>query len=397
MITFEGLGFIPVVAKSAPGCVTVAATGVGSQGKREAGVAARSVALAAGKTQAQAQAAYDAAYAAAPFDTVTPATSTGSGCISLEAARAAAWTKALASGNIVREHGYALSALETEAYNKAIDKAALLCGCPGGKVTNCKATVALAVGGGAAYGSGNAYYCIVLKELMAGKRPFMRFVHPTLKTDWGVFYDSSLGVDASLLEIKPAPKPWDFGDLWDAIKDIANWVIDKCCALSKGLVGDAIYGAVGALAATVATGGMGAAAGAKAGMSAQEKVASWCGVLSPDDAPPLDTSGPALVAELTEPPPDSTLQLKYAGATARWHVGEQVWWMYFPRGLFGEDAPLPDAKEPGTPVTPPAGSIVGPPIEPAPIYTKAWFWAVVGGGVLVLGTGGYFLLRKKRS
>jgi hypothetical protein len=39
------------------------------------------------------------------------------------------------------------------------------------------------------------------------------------------------------------------------------------------------------------------------------------------------------------------------------------------------------------------------PIPPAdvPVYKKAWFWAVVGGGVVVLGTGGYFLLRKKRA
>jgi len=34
--------------------------------------------------------------------------------------------------------------------------------------------------------------------------------------------------------------------------------------------------------------------------------------------------------------------------------------------------------------------------QAAPIYTKPWFWAAVGGGVLVLGGGAYLLLRKPR-
>ena len=31
-----------------------------------------------------------------------------------------------------------------------------------------------------------------------------------------------------------------------------------------------------------------------------------------------------------------------------------------------------------------------------PIYKKWWFWAAIGGGVVTLGTGGYFLFRRKK-
>jgi hypothetical protein len=107
-------------------------------------------------------------------------------------------------------------------------------------------------------------------------------------------------------------------------------------------------------------------------------------------------------AQIPPPPPEQEypvqpVQLKYQGGTARWHVGEKMWWIYLPKPivLSGEVVPTPDAKEPGTQASPPPGTTIGPIID-VPVYKKAWFWAVIGGGAAVLGTGGYFIFRKKR-
>jgi hypothetical protein len=37
------------------------------------------------------------------------------------------------------------------------------------------------------------------------------------------------------------------------------------------------------------------------------------------------------------------------------------------------------------------------PAVAVPLYKKPWFWAAVGGGAVVLGTGSYFLLRSKKT
>lgn len=60
--------------------------------------------------------------------------------------------------------------------------------------------------------------------------------------------------------------------------------------------------------------------------------------------------------------------------------------------MFNEVAPTK------TPPAPPAVQVpeseLDKKVKGAPIWKKWWFWTAIGGGTLVLGTGGYFLFRK---
>jgi len=109
-----------------------------------------------------------------------------------------------------------------------------------------------------------------------------------------------------------------------------------------------------------------------------------------------------------------TPQRKYPqGSVARYNVTRRMWSIYAPTGStvsglgifglvygLGQDLPPPgttkagDEPEPRDPVT---GETIPqtPDKEGVPIYQKPLFWVAVIGGVAVVGTGGYFLLRPK--
>lgn len=105
-----------------------------------------------------------------------------------------------------------------------------------------------------------------------------------------------------------------------------------------------------------------------------------------------------------------TASAKYpSGSVGRWHRSRKVWRIYAPIGVGGVTVDLLGfagalvAKD----GTPPAGThLVGeeeflPPgvrdggLEDAPWFKRWPYLAAIGGGALAVGTGGYFLFRKR--
>jgi hypothetical protein len=115
------------------------------------------------------------------------------------------------------------------------------------------------------------------------------------------------------------------------------------------------------------------------------------------------------------------------GSIARFNVDRKVWSIYVPVGstvaglgifdlnnhcLYGDcglgqddtEEPPPSGTTKGGEELEPKDPVTGRPLPQGgqertkrPLYKKPLFWVVIVGGVAVVGTGGYFLLRRKAA
>jgi len=156
---------------------------------------------------------------------------------------------------------------------------------------------------------------------------------------------------------------------------------------------------------------------AKAASTAQ----NLCAKVAPQKVAPAPAPRPALPIAPVTRRTSTVVPSKYpAGSVQRYNVTRGVWSIYAPKraglGIFsglGIWGPMPvelppagtekigeePAKQPGVPdagqeTDKPTVSAVQTPPE-APFYKKPLFWVAVVGGVAVVGTGGYLLLRRK--
>lgn len=162
---------------------------------------------------------------------------------------------------------------------------------------------------------------------------------------------------------------------------------------------------------------------------ATSTAASICSKFGPRPPAAVPAAAPAAAAPMmvqAMPTPMQVAQLapvvksKYpAGSVARFNVDRKVWVIYAPAGsiaglgifdanlncVYGDcgglgqetEEPAPGTKV-GEEVTKPAETPdAGTEHEKKAFYKKPLFWVAIAGGVAVVGTGGYFLLRRKAA
>jgi len=187
--------------------------------------------------------------------------------------------------------------------------------------------------------------------------------------------------DWVLTQKKHVPSRNPLEKAWDAAGDALDWAADKfkqgVCALGPTL--DVVA------AATASAGG------AMVGIPPQ--AAGAVGATASSLARGAMCSKPEAGAA-PEAAPKPSVQPKIA----IYHKGEKVWYVFRAQpglaGLAGAPPPPAGYAQETTSSTKPPDAQDGGTYDD-PIYTKPWFWAAVGGGVLVLGSGVYFARRKR--
>jgi hypothetical protein len=160
---------------------------------------------------------------------------------------------------------------------------------------------------------------------------------------------------------------------------------------------------------------------------ATSTAAGICSKFGPKPKPPAAAPAPAAVPMTVQAIPMQTAQLapvvvqsKYpAGSVARFNVDRKVWVIYAPAGsiaglgifdanlncVYGDcgglgqetEEPAPGTKVGEEPTKPAETPDAGKEHDKKPFYKKPLFWVAIAGGVAVVGTGGYFLLRRKAA